>query len=325
MMKSFRIFVDQTLAPDLLDRLRRGTAGHELVFPRVPLTSVLAKAELDPQFPTVDIAFGQPDTEAIRMAPQLKWVQVSSAGITRYDTPEFRALAKEKDLVVSNSSTVYKEACALHTLSFILAQARMLPAALKIQTPNGTKEWNDLRESCVPTKGQKLLILGYGAIGERLAEMILPLGMEAYAYRRQARGNETIPVFTGGQLGEALAQADHIVNILPDSAETRHFFNATRFALCKKGAVFYNIGRGTTVDQDALLEVLKSGHIKAAWLDVTDPEPLPSDHPLRDHPHCHITPHTAGGHQCEAGTLVDHFLENFRRFTSGQPLLDRVV
>ena len=120
-------------------------------------------------------------------------------------------------------------------------------------------------------------------------------------------------------------QADHIVNILPDSAETRHFFNAARFATIKPGAVFYNIGRGATVDQAALLSALGSGRLNAAWLDVTEPEPLPDDHPLLAEPHCFITPHVAGGHRDEATTLVRHFLKNLDRFVQGEPLLDRVM
>jgi phosphoglycerate dehydrogenase-like enzyme len=120
-------------------------------------------------------------------------------------------------------------------------------------------------------------------------------------------------------------QAHHIVNILPESAETRHFFNRARFAAVKPGAIFYNIGRGVTVDQEALLEALRSGRIAAAWLDVTDPEPLPDDHPLWAEPHCFVTPHVAGGHVDEAKTLVRHFLTNLERFVHGEPLLDRVM
>jgi phosphoglycerate dehydrogenase-like enzyme len=92
----------------------------------------------------------------------------------------------------------------------------------------------------------------------------------------------------------------------------------------KPGAVFYNIGRGTTVDQLALAEALEDGRLAAAWLDVTDPEPLPDDHPLWAAPNCHITPHTAGGHTNEGETLVLHFLENFRRFLANEALLDRI-
>ena len=75
----------------------------------------------------------------------------------------------------------------------------------------------------------------------------------------------------------------------------------------KAGAVFYNIGRGSTVDQQALVQALRAGHLKAAWLDVTDPEPLPDSHPLLLEPNCFITPHVAGGHRDESSTLVHHF------------------
>jgi phosphoglycerate dehydrogenase-like enzyme len=105
-----------------------------------------------------------------------------------------------------------------------------------------------------------------------------------------------------------------IVKLLPDSAETRQFFDATRFAMIKPGAIFYNIGRGMTVAQDALLGALRSGKIGAAWLDVSDPETLPDEHPLSKEPNCFISPHIAGGHTGEAKALVRHFLKNFDRF-----------
>jgi phosphoglycerate dehydrogenase-like enzyme len=79
------------------------------------------------------------------------------------------------------------------------------------------------------------------------------------------------------------------------------------------------------VDQDALLHVLRSGHLDAAWLDVTEPEPLPADHPLEHTPNCFITPHTAGGHRNETETLVRHFLENLRWFVNGAKLRDRIM
>jgi phosphoglycerate dehydrogenase-like enzyme len=89
--------------------------------------------------------------------------------------------------------------------------------------------------------------------------------------------------------------------------------------------VFLNIGRGTTVDQDALVSALTGGVMAAAYLDVTEPEPLPADHPLWAAPNCIITPHSAGGHVDEPARLVAHFLDNLTRFRAGQPLRDRVV
>jgi phosphoglycerate dehydrogenase-like enzyme len=122
----------------------------------------------------------------------------------------------------------------------------------------------------------------------------------------------------------ALAGAHHVIDVLPASASTDRWFDAARFAACRPGAVFYNVGRGTTVDQEALRAALLAGQLGAAYLDVTTPEPLPPDHPLWTTPNCFISPHLAGGHHDEAERLVQHFLENLRRFTTQQALLDRV-
>jgi phosphoglycerate dehydrogenase-like enzyme len=93
----------------------------------------------------------------------------------------------------------------------------------------------------------------------------------------------------------------------------------------KDGAAFYNIGRGTTIDQAALAGALHAGRLRGAYLDVTDPEPLPPDHPLWAAPNCFITPHTAGGRDDEFERLVRHFLDNLRKLESGHELVDRIV
>ncbi len=325
-MKPLRIFVDFQAAPNVLEMLGEGTHPHELVFPRKPAQSVMHQAEPDPEIQKADIAFGQPDPDAIESASQLRWIHVSTSGITRYDNPRFRAAMGQRGIMVSNSASVYSEACATHALSFILANARCLPQALQTSPGNGTADWQKLRSACVPLGGQTVLIVGHGAIGRRLAEMLEPFQMRILGYRRSIRAEEKIPLITLEKAERVMAlEADHVVNILPDSTETRHFFNEKRLGAMKQGSVFYNIGRGTTVDQEALLKQLQSGRIASAWLDVTDPEPLPKDHPLRLQPNCHITPHTAGGHQDEAKTLVRHFLRNFQSYVRGEPLADRVM
>jgi phosphoglycerate dehydrogenase-like enzyme len=324
-MSQLRIFADLAMPPDALALLRAGTADHELIFPAKPITSVLAKGDPDPAFTTVDVAFGQPDLQSIAQAEKLQWVHVSSSGITRYDTPEFRASMASRGIAVSNSASVYQEGCALHVLSFILAQARNIPRGLASHAANGSPEWTNLRETCRIPRGETALILGYGAIGKRLAELLAPLQMQVIAYRRKARGDEGVPVITDEALPKALAEADHVINILPESVSTQRFFDVPRIAGMKRGAAFYNIGRGATVDQAALVDALRSGQVGAAWLDVTDPEPLPADHPLRVEANCFITPHIAGGHYEEAKSLVRHFLTNLERFSRGEPLLDRVM
>jgi phosphoglycerate dehydrogenase-like enzyme len=149
--------------------------------------------------------------------------------------------------------------------------------------------------------------------------------MEIVAVRREVKGDERVRVFKPDAVDELLPKADHVVNILPANEQTDNFLSAARLASLKRGAIVYNIGRGTTLDQDALIKELNEGHIAAAYLDVTDPEPLPPEHPLWDAPNCFITPHVGGGHATEKGRQVRHFLDNLRRFERGEALRDRLL
>lgn len=324
-MKTLKIFCDLRLTGRALSLFAQGVAPHQVVYPAMPAGSVLAQAAFDPGLAEADVAFGQPAVTSVLAARQLRWLQVASAGYTRFDTPEFRAAASAAGLAVTNSSSVYAGPCAEHVLAFMLAQARVLPAALASQCANGTAEWDALRQGCTLMGGQSVLLFGYGAIALRLVALLQPFGLPVQAYRRRDRGDETVPIVTAEGLPAALAAADTVVNLLPDNAESRNFFTAERFAQMKPGAVFHNIGRGTTVDQTALVAALQRGHLAAAWLDVTDPEPLPPGHPLLSAPNCHLTPHIAGGHRNEAESLARHFVENFQRFLAGQALRDRVM
>ena len=289
------IFCDASLSPAAERLLREGAAPHEILLARNPVASVLVKSEPDPAFAEAEIALGQPDVGSIESSSRLRWVQLTSAGYTRYDTPEFRALASARGLLVTNSSAVYAEACAEHVFAFLLAQARCLPRALASRAPAGSSEYLTLRQKSAPLRGARVLILGFGSIAAHLLKLLAPLAMEVSAYRRSARGDEGLPVVTLGELPRALALADHVISILPENASSRRFMDAARFAAMKPGAIFYNIGRGATVDQAALEAALRSGRLGAAWLDVTDPEPLPEGHPLLSAPNCYVTPHTAGG------------------------------
>ena len=273
--------------------------------------------------PQGEILFGQPDPEEALALPDLRWIQVTSAGYTRYDTDEFRARLEAKGAILTNSSSVFDEPCAQHLLSFLLALARRLPQAFDEQL--GGRNWTSARmrvDSHLLQEGS-LLLVGYGAIARRLVELLKPFGMEIKAVRRTPTGDEAVPTFPLEALDRLLAESDTVVNILPANASTHRLFNADKFARMKDGAVFLNVGRGTTVDQDALLAVLP--RLGGAYLDVTDPEPLPKDHPLWSAPNLYITPHTAGGHRGEEVRLVRHFLANLERFGRGEELKDRVM
>ncbi|WP_009958495.1 D-2-hydroxyacid dehydrogenase [Verrucomicrobium spinosum] len=324
-MTPLKIFTDIKAPVELLAWFQEQIQPHQLLLPTQPGTSVLAEAPVDPLMAEADILLGQPRTEGVLSSPRVRWLQVSSAGFTRYDTPEFRLAAQSRGLTVTNSSGVYDQACAEHVFSFMLAQARLLPQSLGSHLPNGSEAWMALRHGCRSLQGQSILIAGYGAIAARLVKLLAPFDMNITAMRRTARGDEGIRIIPPESLLPELPAADHVINILPENAESRGLFGTAHFSAMKPGAIFYNIGRGTTVDQTALASALPSGKPAAAWLDVTDPEPLPEGHPLRELPNCFITPHIAGGHHDELDTVFRHFLDNFDRHLAGKPLNNRVM
>ncbi|MCP5533646.1 MAG: D-2-hydroxyacid dehydrogenase [Akkermansiaceae bacterium] len=319
------IYVDTPLDARLVEELCEGVAPHRILRPAVERESVLAAPAADVAFGEAEVAFGQPAVEDVARSERLCWLHVNTAGFTRYDTPEFREMARQKGLVVTNSSSVYASACAEHAVAFLLGAARRLPDALASRAANGSMDWKRLRAESRTMAGQKVVLLGYGGIARELVKRLAGFDMEMVAIRRRPTGDEAVRTVPPDHLAGELADADHVMNLLPDNAESRGSVDIEMFSAMKPGVVFHNIGRGTTVDQGALLDALRSGHVAEAWLDVTDPEPLPDDHPLRAEPRCFITPHIAGGHGDESRALLRHFLSNFRRFMSGAPLVDRVM
>lgn len=324
-MAELKIFSSMVYDGEALRILQEATAPHRLIFPTRAIGSVLDKPQADPAMNEADIALGQPPVDGVLAAERLKWVHITSAGFTRYDTPEFRAAVKARGLIVTNSSQVYAEACAEHVFAFMMAQARQIPAGLVTRCSNTSPEWAQLRNASRNLRGESVVVLGYGAIAARLVAMLAPFEMKIVAMRREPKGDEGVRVIQPDELRAALADADHVVDILPDNAASHQFINAKRIGWMKTGAIFYNIGRGTTVDQPALIDALRNGKLGAAWLDVTEPEPVPDGHPLLTTPNCFLTPHLAGGHRNETLTLVRHFTDNFRRYLAGEALVDRIM
>jgi phosphoglycerate dehydrogenase-like enzyme len=322
-MPALKIWTNALLDQPGYRKLREGTREHQLIVADA-LPDVLTKGEPDPQLSTADVAFGQPDPDGILASPTLKWIHLSSAGYARYDTPELRSAMCARGVPVTNSSWLFAEPCAQHLLAFLLADSRQLYPAFSVQRTDRTWPQNALRETCRLLEGQKVLIVGFGAIGRRLAELLAPFRAEPFGFRRSPEDHSPIPVFGLSELDTYLSEADHVINILPDNESTRYFFNWKRFGQVRRGARYYSIGRGTTTDQEALLAVLESGRIGGAYLDVTDPEPLPPDHPLWTARNCYITPHIGGGHADEFVRSAEHFLSNLKRFEQGQPLWDRI-
>lgn len=310
-MTALTIWCNASLGEPARALLREGTRAHRLV-------ESLTEA---------DVLFGQPDPEKLLAAPRVRWVHVSSAGYGPYDRADLRGALRAQGARLTKSSFVYDEPCAEHVLAFMLADARRLGEAYA--NAAGPHAWPQLglRTRARLLEGQSVVIAGFGSIGRRLVQLLAPFEMKITGLRRRVAGDEPVPTFAWGtpEATRALAEADHVVDVLPGSADTQRAFAAGVFAGLKTGAVFYNIGRGATVDQEALRGALASGKLSAAYLDVTDPEPLPPEHPLWTTPSCFVTPHAAGGHADEAERLVRHFLDNLARFTAGAPLADEIL
>jgi phosphoglycerate dehydrogenase-like enzyme len=326
-MEQFVIWSNAHVPDGARARLVEGTREHRLVMPGSGLVAPSGSGVVDPALAEADVAFGQPDPAQLLELPRLRWLHLSSAGYNPYDRADVRGALSARGTLLTKSSLVYDEPCAGHVLAFLLAHARRLPEAFA--NAHGPRAWpqHALRARARLLEGQSIVIAGMGTIGRRLAALLAPLGPVVTGVRRRLAGDEPVPTFAWGtrEADRAIAAADYVVDLLPGGAGTARAFDAARLATLAPGAVFINIGRGSTVDQDALAAALVAGRLAAAYLDVTEPEPLPPEHPLWTTPNCFITPHAAGGDADEGDRLVRHFLENLARFTSGRQLLDEVT
>jgi phosphoglycerate dehydrogenase-like enzyme len=315
-MEPLTLWTNFAMPPDKLAAVQAQLSPHRLLY--------FEGKGPDTAMEQAQVVFGQPDLQQAVRSRNLKWLHISTAGYDRYDREELRQSLKARGAIMTNSSSVFAEPCAQHLLAMMLSMTRRLNEALDNQ--RGPRAWicEEIRFRSRLLGDQNVLMVGYGAIARRLTELLAPFEPPIIAARRTVRGDEPVRTVPMDQLNEHLPWADHVLNILPMSPTTQSFFDASRFALMKPTAVFYNIGRGRTVDQSALRSALSEGRIAAAYLDVMHPEPLPSDDPLWTTPNCFIVPHTGGGFPNERDAQVKHFLTNLKRYERGEILLDRI-
>ena len=324
---SFTVWSNHALRPqaEILFRRSLQDLGCTLIQSTRSSKSVLTQGESDPTLAGADIAYGQPAPGDVIAVPRIRWLSLSTAGYTRYDSPDFRKAMGDRGTVVTNASGVFANPCAEHALAMMMAFTRQIPS--NVLNGAGPRAWNYLegRYSIELLTGSTVMILGHGAIGRRLAELLAPFRCRVLGVRRTPIPEPGVEVLPFTEVSARLPEVHHVVNCLPEAGTTRHFCDAPFFSRMASGSYFYNIGRGTTVDQEALAAALGSGHLGGAFLDTLDPEPLPSDHFLWRAPRCHITPHLAGGHRGQDESLVNHFVGNLRRFLAGEPLVDRIL
>lgn len=291
--------------------------------PNTEIVFVRSVAEAMEHAPRADAIVGFCDDELLAVAAELVWVQVYSAGVERCLEIESVASAR---VILTNMQKMSSPVIGEHAIALMLSLARRLPTFAKRMSDG---EW--LRRSTVvsamtPIAGKTMLVIGLGGIGTEAARRGASLGMRVIATRNSSREGPDFVDYVGlaSELLELASDADVIINSLPLTETTRGILDKEFFAATKKGALFINVGRGATVDTDSLTGALTSGHLGGAGLDVTDPEPLPADHPLWQLENVIITPHVAsrGGERDRHLALVR---ENLRRYAAGERLLNVVI
>jgi phosphoglycerate dehydrogenase-like enzyme len=252
-------------------------------------------------------------------APRLRWVHTGWAGL---DGTLFPALV-ESDVVMTNSRGVFSASLGEFAMAGILFFAKDLRRMLGNQA---TARWEPYEVEEV--RGRTLGILGYGDIGRAVAARGKGLGLRVLALRRDAAASRGDPfvdeVVPPERRLELIARCDYVVLSLPGTPETRGFFGAAEIAAMKPTAVLVNVGRGTTVDEPALVAALTARRIRGAALDVFAEEPLPAEHPLWRLDNVLVSPHTADRTATWRDEAMQLFLENLGRFRRGEPLANRV-
>ncbi|MDA0179190.1 D-isomer specific 2-hydroxyacid dehydrogenase family protein [Solirubrobacter phytolaccae] len=253
------------------------------------------------------IVWAGPETDFPAELPSsVRWVQLQSAGIEPWVE---RIRAAPEDVQFTSAVGAYASQVAEHALALLLAGVRGIAGYARART------W-DRRDDPV-LEGSTVAIVGAGGIGRELIRLLEPHDVQILAVTRSGR-DDTIPV---ERLGEVWGKADHFVIAAPATDGTRHLVGADELAQMRPHAWIVNIARGSLIDQDALVEALRSNKIGGAALDVTDPEPLPDDHPLWNEPRALITPHVANPQQTMDRDLAKRVRANVERFAAGEALI----
>ena len=276
--------------------------------------AMLAEAEVLYDFPrghTRDLA---------QVAPKLRWVQASIAGAGEVAK---KAGLVETDIVVTTASGVYSGSLAEFVVMAMLQHAKGLE---RLRRDKAERAW---RPAYVDTlEGKTLCIVGIGNIGRAIAGRARPFGMRILGVKRTVHDedparNHADALYGTDRLHEALAEADYVAVTLPGTPETYHLVDEEAIKSMQKGAYFVNVGRGAAVDEGALVEALREGHLSGAALDVFEVEPLPRESPLWELDNVIISPHSTDNLPGLTNRLqTDLFCENLRRYLDGEPLIN---
>lgn len=264
---------------------------------------------------------GDRSRKIIQAGKKLRWVHSTSAGVeTIVWIPEL----KNSDILLTNAKIFQGPEIADHAFALLLTLTRNLKHFNRRMAEGWGRPKPDL--PMIELRGKTMLIVGLGGIGTQIAQRA-----SAFDMRVLAVDPKDIPllhiveqVIRPDELHEILPEADVVVSSVPHTPASEGMFGVKEFSLMKDGVYFVNVSRGKVVQTEALVEALKSGKVRAAGLDVTDPEPLPSAHPLWKMRNVIITPHIATASDQVGNRLIKVIRSNIERFVTGRPMLNVV-
>lgn len=264
------------------------------------------------------------DPAAVPDLPEnIQWVQYCFTGVNHLIEA---GIIRSDGVPWCNSAGAFAKPVAESALGLLLSQAHHHKAFALAKSWWVAKELDESQAWLYDQQGPtRVLIVGAGGIGKQLIAYLRPFGVHITAVNRSGRAVEgadvTIPI---ERVDQDWGEADFVINILPATAATEHFFDAEIFRAMKDSAVFVNVGRGSTVVTDDLVEALREGSIAGAGLEVVDPEPLPEGHPLYDLPNATMTPHMGASFQVAEHHMGAIFNANAAAWERGEPMPTRV-
>lgn len=249
--------------------------------------------------------------EALRHAgPELRWVSTIYAGLDAFPIEQLR----ERGVVLTNGVGVNALAVAEYAVMGVLAAAKRLDRVFDAQR---RRDWLADAPGKSELFGSAALVIGYGAIGQLIGERLRAFGVAVTGVTRSGRDGTLLP----GDWRARLSEFDWIVLAAPSTSETKAMIGRTELDTMRRTAWLINIARGDMIDSEALLEALKAQSIAGAFLDPTDPEPLPINHPLWSAPNCLITMHLSGRSQTRMfERAAELFLDNLNAYRAGEPM-----
>jgi D-2-hydroxyacid dehydrogenase (NADP+) len=302
--------------PNLAQELETVNSGAKII--------AVTPSDAIAQMADADAYIGNITSAEVRAGKNLKWVGVMSAGVENVLYPKDGSHdLRDSNITLTNNRIVQGPEIADHALAMLL----MLSRNLYVLYRNDQQQiWNPRSFHGIELNGKTAVVIGVGGIGTQIS-------LRAYAFGMNVIGVDPedkpfVPfikrVVKPDQLDEVLPLADVVFISVPDTPKSRKMMGAHQFDLMKKNSYFIAVSRGAIYDMNGLVKAMDEKRLAGAGVDVTDPEPLPKEHPLWKFPNAIITPHIAGRSDQDAGRMVGTIKENLKRFVEGKPMINVV-